>query len=117
MSNTFRPKKKAEPKKEPQKRDGKLLTNDNRVKFLLGVFLIFFTFFLAISFFSYLFTGDADQDVVQNSLRAASGKAGKSTDNILGLIGAKISHWLQSMINIDFLTFVQSTFCAMISYH
>ncbi len=93
MSNTFRPKKKAEPKKEPQKRDGKLLTNDNRVKFLLGVFLIFFTFFLAISFFSYLFTGDADQDVVQNSLRAASGKAGKSTDNILGLIGAKISHW------------------------
>lgn len=93
MSNTFRPKKKAEVKKEPQKRDGKLITNDNRVKFLLGVFLIFFAFFLGISFFSYLFTGAADQDVVQQSLKDASTKAPSSSDNILGLIGAKISHW------------------------
>jgi S-DNA-T family DNA segregation ATPase FtsK/SpoIIIE len=91
MSNSFRPKKKAEVKKEPQKRDGKLLTNDNRVKFLLGVFLIFFTFFLGISFFSYLFTGSSDQDVVQRTVQNISGKT--STDNILGLIGAKISHW------------------------
>jgi len=91
MSNTFRPKKKAE--KEPQKRDGKLITNDNRAKFLVGVFLIFFTFFLLISFFSYLFTGAADQDIVQGSLSELAGNTDVKTDNVLGLLGAKISHW------------------------
>ena len=91
MSNTFRPKKKAE--KAPQKRDGKLLTNDNRLKFLLGVFLVFFTFFLLISFLSYLFTGASDQDVVQGALRDLAGRTDTKTDNILGVLGAKISHW------------------------
>lgn len=91
MSNTFRPKKKAE--KTPPKRDGKLLTNDNRLKFLLGVFLVFFTFFLLISFLSYLFTGAADQDIVQGALRDLAGRTDTKTDNILGLLGAKISHW------------------------
>lgn len=91
MSNTFRPKKKAE--KEPPRRDGKLLTNDNRLKFLLGVFLVFFAFFLLISFSSYLFTGAADQDIVRSSLRELAGRTDTKTDNILGLLGAKISHW------------------------
>lgn len=91
MSNTFRPKKKAE--KEPPRREGKLLTNDNRLKFLLGVFLVFFAFFLLISFCSYLFTGAADQDIVQGSLRDLAGRTDTKTDNILGLLGAKISHW------------------------
>ena len=91
MSNTFRPKKKAE--KEPPRREGKLLSNDNRAKFLLGVFLIFFTFFLLISFLSYLFTGAADQDTVQKPLRELMGQTNPGTNNILGLLGARISHW------------------------
>jgi len=91
MSNTFRPKKKAE--KEPPRREGKLFTNDNRLKFLMGVFLVFFTFFLLISFFSYLFTGASDQDIVQSSFRDLAGNTDTKTDNILGLLGAKISHW------------------------
>ena len=91
MSNTFRPKKKAE--KEPPKPEGKLFTNDNRLKFLMGVFLIFFTFFLLISFFSSLFTGASDPDIVQSSIRDLAGSTDTKTDNILGLLGAKISHW------------------------
>ncbi len=91
MSNTFRPKKKAE--KEPPRREGKLFSQDNRLKFLVGVFLVFFTFFLLVSFLSYLFTGAADQDIVQRPLRDLAARADTKTDNILGLLGAKISHW------------------------
>ncbi|MCD8538744.1 MAG: hypothetical protein LRY55_02520 [Leadbetterella sp.] len=87
MANTFRPKKKAE--KEPQRRDSKLLANDNRLKFLLGVFLVFFTFFLLISFCSYLFTGASDQDIVHSSLRELAGRTDTKTDNILGLLGLR----------------------------
>lgn len=96
MSNTFRSKKKAEKPAEtaPTKRSGgKLLPNDNRLNFWLGVFLIFFTFFLLISFVSYLFTGAADQDVVQNSVSESMNRKSQKPDNILGFIGAKISHW------------------------
>ncbi len=91
MSNTFRPKKKAE--KEPPRREGKPFSPDNRLKFLVGVFLVFFTFFLLVSFLSYLFTGAADQDIVQRPLRDLAASTDTKTDNILGLLGAKISHW------------------------
>jgi S-DNA-T family DNA segregation ATPase FtsK/SpoIIIE len=96
MSNTFRSKKKAEkPVESAQKKrsGGKLLPNDNRLNFWLGIFLIFFTFFLLISFVSYLFTGAADQDVVQSSVMESMKEKAEKPDNILGFVGAKISHW------------------------
>lgn len=96
MSNTFRQKKKPEKVVEPKpqrKQSGKLLPNDNRITALGGIFLLFFSFFLLISFISYLFTGAADQDVVQTPLKEITAKEGEKSNNILGFIGAKLSHW------------------------
>ncbi|MDZ7933650.1 MAG: DNA translocase FtsK [Emticicia sp.] len=59
----------------------------------LGVFLLLFSLILFLSFASYLFTGDADQDVVQRTFWTSIKQGDKKAANLIGLLGAKLSHF------------------------
>ena len=46
-----------------------------------------------LSFVSYIFTGDADQDVVQRTFWTSIKQGDKKAANLIGLLGAKLSHF------------------------
>ncbi|MCZ6522075.1 MAG: DNA translocase FtsK 4TM domain-containing protein, partial [Bacteroidetes bacterium] len=86
--NTFkRPKKSAEDKKISFR-----FLNDKRFQLSVGFLLIFSAIFLITSFISYLFTGKADQSVVESMAQVGAFESGLETSNWLGVYGAKFSH-------------------------
>ncbi|OYU67760.1 MAG: cell division protein FtsK [Cytophagaceae bacterium BCCC1] len=96
MSNSFRAKKKAT--KPSEKRpsslsSGPIIPQNGQLPFIAGVFLIMLSVFLLIAFFSYVFTGASDQDVLQESMQNVLSKLDKKTNNTLGWFGANIAHW------------------------
>jgi S-DNA-T family DNA segregation ATPase FtsK/SpoIIIE len=96
MSNSFRAKKKAV--KPSEKRTipnitGSYVPQGGQFSFLSGVFLIILSIFLLISFVSYIFTGTADQDILQQSVELTLNHSIRKTQNILGWFGANMAHW------------------------
>jgi S-DNA-T family DNA segregation ATPase FtsK/SpoIIIE len=94
-SNTFK-----KPDKEKKSKSGKSKTRfnldffrDPRFQLALGFFLLIVSLFLFTGFFSYLFTGKADQSVVEGLGDSGLLESGRETDNWLGLYGAVISHY------------------------
>jgi S-DNA-T family DNA segregation ATPase FtsK/SpoIIIE len=63
---------------------------DPRFQLLLGMFLLLASFALFIAFFSYFFTGRADQSVVEMALK--SNLRENQAENWLGLTGAILAH-------------------------
>ena len=59
----------------------------------LGVFLLILSVILFLSFVSYLFTGDADQDIVQRTFWTSIEQTDRKARNAMGLMGAKLSHF------------------------
>ena len=59
----------------------------------LGVFLLILSLILFLSFVSYLFTGDADQDIVQRTFWTSIEQPDRKARNAMGLMGAKLSHF------------------------
>lgn len=62
-------------------------------KLAFGVFLLILSLIFLLSFVSYLFTGDADQDVVQRTFWTSIKQSDKKALNLMGLMGAKLSHF------------------------
>ena len=96
MSNSFRAKKKAT--KPSDKRpttpvSGSYIPQNGQLPFIAGVFLIMLSVFLLIAFVSYVFTGTADQDVLQQTMENVISNPNKKTNNSLGWFGANIAHW------------------------
>ncbi len=94
-SNTFK-----KPEKEKKSKAGKSkfsfnfdFFKDPRFKLALGFFLIITALYLLMAFVSYLFTGKADQSVVQAWLDSSLVESGKEVENWLGLWGAVTSHY------------------------
>ena len=94
-SNTFK-----KPEKEKKSKGAKSKSRfnldffkDPRFHLALGFFLLIVSFFLLTAFVSYLFTGKADQSVVEGLGEASVLESGKDTDNWLGLYGAITSHY------------------------
>lgn len=90
-SNTFK-------KAEKKKKDGKSgfsfsFFNDPRLKLALGFFLLIASLYLVTAFISYLFTGKADQSVVDAVRETGLADSGREVENWLGLYGAIISHY------------------------
>ncbi|MEQ8924804.1 MAG: DNA translocase FtsK 4TM domain-containing protein [Fulvivirga sp.] len=88
-SNTFK-----ESKKE---KGSKLKLNltffkDKRFQLAVGFFLMISAFYLFVAFISYLFTGKADQSVVEAIKETGVIQSGREAENWLGLYGAIISH-------------------------
>ncbi|TRX47991.1 DNA translocase FtsK [Fulvivirga sp. M361] len=65
---------------------------DRRFQLTVGFFLFICSLFLFISFLSYLFTGKADQSVVEAVDETGLITSGREVTNWLGLYGAMISH-------------------------
>jgi DNA segregation ATPase FtsK/SpoIIIE, S-DNA-T family len=93
-SNTF---KKAEKEKKGKSSKTKFSFNfaflrDPRFKLATGFFLMIVGVYLFLALFSYLFTGKADQSVVEAMGNTSLIESGKEAENWLGLYGAWISH-------------------------
>jgi S-DNA-T family DNA segregation ATPase FtsK/SpoIIIE len=66
--------------------------SDRRLHLTGGFFLIFFSLFLAVSFVSYLFTGKADQSIVDSVFDSSVRESGVEVENWMRLTGAVVSH-------------------------
>ncbi len=97
MAKTFRKKKtavnhrKAQVERNPVGSGMKL--SGEQWRLIAGVFFLVVSIVLVVSFVSYLFTGDADQDLVQHNFQSAIDPAHKKAQNALGVTGAFISHF------------------------
>jgi S-DNA-T family DNA segregation ATPase FtsK/SpoIIIE len=92
-SNTFK-----KPEKEKKSKASKTKFNleflkDPRLKLAGGLFLIIVSVYLFLAFFSYLFTGSADQSVVKELSSYSLAESGREIENWLGLYGAITSHY------------------------
>ncbi|MFD2248085.1 FtsK/SpoIIIE family DNA translocase [Pontibacter ruber] len=66
--------------------------SDRRFKLFIGFSFLLISFFLSMAFVSYLFTGQADQSVVESVGGTGLKESGQEAENWLGLFGAWISH-------------------------
>ena len=93
-SNTF---KKAEKEKKSKSSSKNKVTftffKDPRFKLAGGFFLMIVAFYLFLALFSYLFTGKADQSVIEAMTNDSLLESGKEAENWLGLYGAITSHY------------------------
>ena len=94
-SNTF---KKPEKEKKAKATKSKFkfefsFFKDPRFSLAVGFFLLITSLFLFTAFLSYLFTGKADQSVVESWMNNIV-ESGQEAENWLGLFGAIISHYL-----------------------
>jgi S-DNA-T family DNA segregation ATPase FtsK/SpoIIIE len=92
-SNTFK-----KPEKEKKGKSSKSKFNfdflkDPRLKLAGGFFFLIAATYLFLALFSYLFTGKADQSVVQSLGDSTILESGRETENWLGLYGAVTSHY------------------------
>ncbi|KAA9340602.1 FtsK/SpoIIIE family DNA translocase [Adhaeribacter soli] len=101
--NEFR--KSNEPKSEKPKKERKPIAwptfrfpqisflKDRRFQLLAGFFFLLTSLYLTIAFVSFLFTGPADQSVVEALNQTAVKDAGLESENWLGLTGAYIANY------------------------
>lgn len=95
-SNTFK-----KPEKEKRSKTSKsgsrfslAFFKDPRFHLAVGFFLLIAALFLLTAFVSYLFTGKADQSVIESVSDTSIVETGKEADNWLGYAGAYVSHYL-----------------------
>ncbi|PWJ53380.1 S-DNA-T family DNA segregation ATPase FtsK/SpoIIIE [Dyadobacter jejuensis] len=72
--------------------DWKKAFNSPKSTFAWGMFFIILAILLEASFASYVFTGLTDQSVVDGLGQLSIRDAGKQTRNVLGVLGASLSH-------------------------
>lgn len=89
-SNTF---KSSEKKKAGFKLGAPGFLKDQRFHLAFGFSMLIAALFLTIAFVSYLFTGKADQSVVEAISETGIVESGREAENWLGLYGAFISHY------------------------
>ncbi len=75
-----------------QWRSGLGWLNDRRFQLFIGFTLIVAALYMAAAFVSYLFSGPADQSVVENLAAHTVRDAGRESTNLLGVLGATVSH-------------------------
>ena len=66
---------------------------DRRLHLTIGIFLLIAAFFLITAFISYLFTGKADQSVIEAVSTSDIRESGFEIENWFGLVGAMTSHY------------------------
>jgi len=89
-SNTFKDNKKKEKKKWSFSFG---FLKDRRFHLTIGIFFMASSFFLMTAFISYLFTGKADQSVVESFSATPLSESGFEIENWFGLLGAVSSHY------------------------
>lgn len=89
-SNSFRTKSK---KSTPKLNLKFSFLSDRRFQLTLGFFLLGISLFLLTSFISYLFTGKADQSVVESVQEVGIFQSGLEVENWMKLYGALAAHY------------------------
>ncbi|MCX2738868.1 FtsK/SpoIIIE family DNA translocase [Pontibacter anaerobius] len=85
--------------------------HDRRFKLTAGFTFLLFSFFLTIAFVSYLFTGNADQSVVETVSGTGLKESGQEAENWLGLFGAWLSHiFINDLVGIGAFFFIPVLF-------
>ncbi len=79
------------PRPKWQWRSGLNWLNDRRFQLFIGFTLIVASLYMAAAFVSYLFTGHADQSVVESLAGRSVREAGAESTNLLGVLGATVS--------------------------
>src|SRR5258706_12901308 len=98
--NSFKTNSFKKPDKEKKSKSGKKSTlgfsffRDPRLILALGFFFIIVSLFLLTAFISYVFTGKADQSVIEALNDTSLVDSGKEASNWLGLYGAITSHYM-----------------------
>jgi DNA segregation ATPase FtsK/SpoIIIE, S-DNA-T family len=69
------------------------LMRDERTRKIIGAILLLIAFFLCVAFISYLFTWKEDQDKVFKGVSILSPGTKIKTANLLGNLGAYVSHF------------------------
>ena len=94
-SNTFKKPEKEKKSKSPKSKFKLEFSffKDPRFALAMGFFLLVASLFLFTAFLSYLFTGKADQSVVESWMNNIV-ESSQEAENWLGLFGAIISHYL-----------------------
>jgi S-DNA-T family DNA segregation ATPase FtsK/SpoIIIE len=92
-SNTFKKPEKEKKGKSSKKKFNLAFVKDPRFKLATGFFLMMVAVYLFLAMFSYLFTGKADQSVVEALSDSSLVESGKEAENWLGLYGAVTSHY------------------------
>jgi DNA segregation ATPase FtsK/SpoIIIE, S-DNA-T family len=86
---------------------------DRRFKLFIGFSLLLISFFMTIAFVSYLFTGPADQSVVESVQGTGLKESGQEAENWLGLFGAWVSHYfIYQLLGIGAFFLIPITFFA-----
>jgi S-DNA-T family DNA segregation ATPase FtsK/SpoIIIE len=99
--NTFKTNTFKKPEKEKKAKPGKSKSSfsldffkDPRFILAIGFFLISISLYLFTAFVSYIFTGKADQSVIEALGDTSVVDSGRETSNWLGLWGAITSHYM-----------------------
>jgi len=93
-SNTFKkPEKEKKGKSSSQSKIDFGFIKDPRFKLAAGFLLMMVGMYLFLSMFSYLFTGKADQSIVEAAGDSSLIDSGQEAENWLGLYGAITSHY------------------------
>lgn len=103
MSNSFRKKKKSTQSRNTKtssesdySSEGSIFPSTfgrDQFSLVFGVFLLALSLLMLVAFVSYLFSGYADQDIIQHKLSDTLASETKRPSNSLGLFGAYLSHW------------------------
>lgn len=93
--NTYKSNNFKKPKTEKKKLPKFSFTffKDRRFHLAIGFFLLVMSIYLLTAFISYLFTGKADQSIIEAVLETDIKSSGLETENWLGLVGAYVSHY------------------------
>jgi len=96
--NTYKSSTFKKPEKEKKSKSSKnkvtfAFLKDPRFKLASGFFLMIVALYLFLALFSYLFTGKADQSVIEAMANDSLIESGKEAENWLGLYGAVTSHY------------------------
>ena len=89
-SNSFRTKSK---KTAPKLNLNFAFLSDRRFQLTIGFFLLGLSLFLFTAFISYLFTGKADQSVVESVQEVGLFQSGLEVENWMKLYGALAAHY------------------------
>ncbi len=90
-SNTFKKKPRQKEKKKGSPKN--YFFKDKRFLLVSGLFLLILSLYLLTAFISYLFTGKADQSVVEDLGNTGWLQSGAEVDNWLGIYGALVAHY------------------------
>ena len=82
------------PSPKRKKKTPKLPLSDPRIKLLLGLLAICFSIFGTFALISYVFTGAADQSIVEAVFDSNIRDSGEEAENWLGLFGAIVAYFM-----------------------